>query len=114
MVTLLGSGFAAFVSESQPLSADEKRQAARCLGGGEFSTDLSIGGLLRNADRTSAVAMNERYSELERLLWSEGSSGRSRRQPIGSGFYVSDRGVQHVEQQYSNHAYALTGCSGRS
>lgn len=28
------------------------------------------------SDRTSAVAMNERYSELERLLWSEGSNAR--------------------------------------
>ena len=56
LVTLTGSGFAAFVSQSQPLSPDDKRRAARCLWGGEFSSDLSVEGLLRNAPRTSPVA----------------------------------------------------------
>ena len=55
-VTLRGSGFSAFVSESQPLSPDEKMHAARCLWGGEFSSTLSIDGWLRNTPRTSPLA----------------------------------------------------------
>ena len=37
-------------------AADEKRTAARCLWGGEFSSTLSTEGRLRNTDRTSPVA----------------------------------------------------------
>ena len=55
-VTLTGQGFTAFVSESQPLTGDEKRRAARCLWGGEFSSALQVEGLLRNAPRTSPIA----------------------------------------------------------
>jgi hypothetical protein len=46
LVTLTGAGFTAFVSQSQPLTDDEKRRAARCLWGGEFASDLSIEGNL--------------------------------------------------------------------
>ena len=55
-VTLSGEGFTAFVSESQPLTSDQKRQAARCLWGGTFSSALEVAGLLRNAPRTSPTA----------------------------------------------------------
>ena len=59
LVTLTGAGFAAFVSQSQPLSPAQKRRAARCLWGGEFSSALSVEGLIRNAPRTSPYASGE-------------------------------------------------------
>ena len=55
-VTLTGEGFAGFVSLSQPLSADKKRSISRCLWGGEFSSSLTVAGIVRNQPRTSPPA----------------------------------------------------------
>ena len=59
MTTLTGAGFTRFVSESQPLTDEQRRTAARCLWGGDFSSRLSIAGRLRNAPRTSLLASGE-------------------------------------------------------
>ena len=56
MTTLTGAGFTRFVSESQPLSDEQRRLAARCLWGGEFTSRMSIAALLRNEPRTSILA----------------------------------------------------------
>ena len=56
MTTLTGAGFTRFVSQSQPLSDEQRRLAARCLWGGEFTSRMSIAALLRNEPRTSVLA----------------------------------------------------------